>query len=119
MESMLFDLLQGSLSVAIAFVFFVNYFQDKKDDKEYKLKQLEHERELAIIMNKSTEVVSTNQELIKDTRQIHDNMDETIRRIEEKLENLVKSEAVQASKQLEIITAINSIREMISQLKKV
>lgn len=118
MESVLYELLQGSISVVIAFVFFTGYFQDKQDDKEYRLKQIEHETQLAVILNKNTETVKSNHDVIKDTKLMHLEMDKTIKEIEKAISILMKRDGVLTANQTEMITALNDLRNLITQLKK-
>ena len=99
-------------------VFFTGDFQDKKDDKEYRLKQLEHETQLAVILNKNTETVKSNQDVIKDTKLMHVEMDKTIKEIEKAIFTLMERDGVLTANQLEMITALNDLRNLITQLKK-
>ena len=67
----------GPLGV-IAVVFFTGYFDDKKTSKEFDTKRMEHEKSMAVIMSDATKVINSNHEIVKDTRSIHDDMDQTL-----------------------------------------
>ena len=74
----------GPLGV-IAVVFFTGYFDDKKTSKEFDTKRMEHEKQLAVIMSDATKVIQNNHDLVKDTRSIHDDMDQTLVEINQSL----------------------------------
>ena len=67
----------GPLGV-IAVVFFTGYFDDKKTSKEFDTKRMEHEKQLAVIIAEATKTINGNHEVVKDAKQMHIDMDDTL-----------------------------------------
>ena len=70
---------------AIAVVFFRGYFDDKKRNEAFDAKRMEHEKQMAVIIAEATKVINSNHEIVKDTRSIHDDMDQTLVEINQSL----------------------------------
>lgn len=104
MEQQITNLLAnyGVLGI-IAVVFFRGYFDDKKKSYEFNEKVLAFQKEMAVILNKSNETLEGNHLIIKDTRIIHDDMNERIDEIFKKMAT--------CDNQVEIIKALNDLRK--------
>ena len=74
----------GPLGV-IAVVFFTGYWDDKKNREAFDSKRMEHEKQMAVIIAEATKTINGNHEVIKDTRSIHDDMDQTLVEINQSL----------------------------------
>lgn len=67
----------GPLGV-IAWVFFTGYFDDKKRSEAFDSKRMEHEKSMAVIIAEATKAINGNHEIVKDTKQMHIDMDDTL-----------------------------------------
>lgn len=117
MEAQLTFLVNYGVLGIIAYVFFKGYFDDKKNQREMHDKQIQHEKEMAVILNKSTETISTTQSVIKesvdlskDAKSMHQDMDEKIQRIFD--------EMATAQNQYELIKAVNELRQAWEEMTK-
>ena len=104
----------------IAVVFFKQYFDDKKETKEFKSKQMEHEKEMAVILNDATRATTDYKEVIKDTRVIHDELDIVINQINSGIEviNTKIDEAHRQDKELResVVGLKGSVEKLLSSL---
>ena len=67
----------GPLGI-IALVFFTGYFDDKKRSEAFDTKRMEHEKSMAVIIAEATKTINGNHEIVKDTKQMHIDMDDTL-----------------------------------------
>ena len=67
----------GPLGV-IAVVFFTGYWEDKKNREAFDSKRMEHEKSMAVIIAEATKTINGNHEVVKDTKQMHIDMDDTL-----------------------------------------
>ena len=67
----------GPLGI-IAWVFFTGYFDDKKRSEAFDSKRMEHEKSMAVIIAEATKTINGNHEVVKDTKQMHIDMDDTL-----------------------------------------
>ena len=67
----------GPLGI-IAWVFFTGYFDDKKRSEAFDSKRMEHEKSMAVIIAEATKAINGNHEIVKDTKQMHIDMDDTL-----------------------------------------
>ena len=67
----------GPLGV-IAWVFFKGYWEDKKNREAFDSKRMEHEKSMAVIIAEATKTINGNHEIVKDTKQMHIDMDDTL-----------------------------------------
>ena len=125
--STLNQLLNYGVLGAIAVVFFKDYFEKQKRDSEAEERRierdtsietarLEHERALAIILSESTNAVTQNQEVIKGTKRMHEDMDIAIERIESKIDELSEKISQEEVKQLEVLSTLLWIKETLRGL---
>ena len=110
-----------------AVVFFKDYFEKQKRDSQAEERRierdtsietarLEHERALAIILSESTNAVTQNQEVIKGTKRMHEDMDIAIERIESKIDELSEKISQEEVKQLEVLSTLLWIKETLRGL---
>lgn len=95
----------------IFLVFIKSYYEDKKESKDFKLKQIEHEKDLAVILSQTKDAMQENKRVIKNTEKMHEDLDDKIVLIDQKLNKLIESD-----NQVEIIKTVNSIRDMLQEL---
>lgn len=125
--STLNQLLNYGVLGVIAVVFFKDYFEKQKRDSQAEERRierdtsietarLEHERALAIILNESTNAVTQNQEVIKGTKRMHEDMDIAIERIESKIDELSEKISQEEVKQLEVLSTLLWIKETLRGL---
>ena len=125
--STLNQLLNYGVLGVIAVVFFKDYFEKQKRDSQAEERRierdtsietarLEHERALAIILSESTNAVTQNQEVIKGTRRMHEDMDIAIERIESKIDELSEKISQEEVKQLEVLSTLLWIKETLRGL---
>lgn len=125
--STLNQLLNYGVLGVIAVVFFKDYFEKQKRDSQAEERRierdtsietarLEHERALAIILSESTNAVTQNQEVIKGTKRMHEDMDITIERIESKIDELSEKISQEEVKQLEVLSTLLWIKETLRGL---
>ena len=125
--STLNQLLNYGVLGVIAVVFFKDYFEKQKRDSEAEERRierdtsietarLEHERALAIILSESTNAVTQNQEVIKGTKRMHEDMDIAIERIESKIDELSEKISQEEVKQLEVLSTLLWIKETLRGL---
>ena len=67
----------GPLGI-IAWVFFTGYFDDKKRSEAFDAKRMEHEKSMAVIIAEATKAINGNHEIVKDAKQMHIDMDDTL-----------------------------------------
>lgn len=125
--STLNQLLNYGVLGVIAVVFFKDYFEKQKRDSQAEERRierdtsietarLEHERALAIILSESTNAVTRNQEVIKGTKRMHEDMDIAIERIESKIDELSEKISQEEVKQLEVLSTLLWIKETLRGL---
>lgn len=125
--STLNQLLNYGVLGVIAVVFFKDYFEKQKRDSQAEERRierdtsietarLEHERALAIILSESTNAVTQNQEVIKGTKRMHEDMDIAIERIESKIDELSEKISQEEVKQLEVLSTLLWIKETLRGL---
>lgn len=125
--STLNQLLNYGVLGVIAVVFFKDYFEKQKRDSQAEERRierdtsietarLEHERALAIILNESTNAVTRNQDVIKGTKRMHEDMDIAIERIESKIDELSEKIFQDDAKQLEVLSTLLWIKETLRGL---
>ena len=125
--STLNQLLNYGVLGVIAVVFFKDYFEKQKRDSQAEERRierdtsvetarLEHERALAIILNESTNAVTRNQDVIKGTKRMHEDMDIAIERIESKIDELSEKISQDEVKQLEVLSTLLWIKETLRGL---
>lgn len=111
MEDVTFNILAnyGVLGL-IAIVFFRGYFEDKKRNYEFNEKVLAFQERMGILLNDSNITIKGNHDIIKDTKAMHDLMDE-------KIIDIMKRMAT-AENQVEIIKAVNELRRAWEEFNK-
>ena len=109
MEQLITVMVEQGITAVLAIVFIITYFGDKKDSKEYRITQLEHEKDLAIIMRDSTRIMDDLKVVTDTSVEIHKDLDSRVRSIDEKLNSLIES-----SNHYETISAITEVRQLLS-----
>ena len=74
----------GPLGV-IAVVFFTGYWEDKKNREAFDSKRMEHEKSMAVIIAEATKAINGNHEIVKDTKQMRIDMDDTLTGIDQSI----------------------------------
>lgn len=95
--------------VFIAYVFFKGYFKDKEQNYEFNKAVLAFQERMAVILSDANETLKQNHVLVKDTKEMHDDMDEKIQKIFDQMAT--------AQSQKELITAVNSLRKAWEEMR--
>lgn len=111
MDQLFKVLVEQGLSTVLAMVFIFSYFDDKKNDKEYKILQLEHEKELAVIMRDSSRIMEDLKVINDETVTVHRDLDTRVKSLDDKLNKLLEQ-----SNHYETIQAITEVKTLLSDL---
>ena len=93
----------------IAYVFFKGYFKDKEQSYEFNKSVLAFQERMAVILSDANETLKQNHVLVRDTKEMHDDMDEKIQKIFDQMAT--------AQSQKELITAVNSLRKAWEEMR--
>lgn len=110
-EAMIGAVLNYGVLGVITIIFFRSYYEDKEDSKRFQEKLLDNEKQMAIILSQTMDTVAKNNSIIKNTENMHKEMDKKLEKIENTLNSLVES-----SNQYEVIQAVTSIKEMLIEI---
>lgn len=104
----------------VAIVFFTQYFDDRKTTKVMRELQMQHEKDMAVMLNDTRQSVDANSTLLTSTAQIHADMDKTLTSINHSVEELKaqvsKYEKDGTTHRTEVIASINRMGEEIKNL---
>lgn len=110
-EAMVGAILNYGVLGVIAVIFLKSYYEDKEDSKRFKENLLDNEKQMAIILSQTMDTVAKNNSIIKNTENMHKEMDEKLEKIENTLNRLVEN-----SNQYEVIQAVTSIKKMLIEI---